>query len=323
MSATVDSTNQLAEIRDLPVHLEDALWRVESAAIAPSDSAGLAICGMGGSGVGALLAIGALGPRATRPVIAVRDYALPSWVGEDWTVLVSSYSGNTEETLACWEASAHARRIVVSTGGALVERAREARVPVIPVPGGFQPRAAVGYATVVALEVAALCGAAPSMRTEVEAAARLLSAEQDSIEVQARSLATELGAGVPVVVGSGITAPVAYRWKCQVNENANRAAFWSELPEANHNEIEGWRDRSSLAPIFLEDSQAPEGIRRRFELTAEIIGGAHHVSTRGETPTERLMSLVHLGDLFSYHLAINDGTDPVSIPALERLKAGL
>jgi len=323
MNLDLDSTGQLGEIRDLPVHLSDALWRVESASIAPSRSAGLAICGMGGSGVGASLAIGVLGERAQRPVVALRGYSLPAWVGEDWTVLLSSYSGNTEETLACWDAAASTRRIVVSTGGELVERAREARVPVIPLPGGFQPRAAVGYATVVALEVAALCGAAASLREEVEGAAALLPSLVDAVDGEARELAAVLKDCVPVFCGAGLTAPVAYRWKCQVNENANRAAFWSELPEFDHNEIEGWGDRSVLAPVFLEDAQAPDRIRRRFDLTADVIGGAHRVTTRGETPTERLMSLVLLGDLVSFHLAVNDGTDPVAIPALQRLKAEL
>ena len=323
MNLEVDSTNQLAEIRDLPVHLEDALWRVESAAIAPQGSAGLAICGMGGSGVGALLAEAAIGDRATRPVVCVRDYALPSWVGEDWTVLLSSYSGETEETLACWDAAAHARRIVVSTGGELVRRAREAKAPVIPLPGGFQPRAAVGYATVVALEVAALSGVAPSLRDEVAAAARLLEASMDEIDAQAQAVARELRDCIPVFCGAGVTIPVAYRWKCQVNENANRPAFWSQLPELDHNEIEGWDDRAALSPVFLEDEHAPAPIARRFELTSEIIGGATRLRSRGETRVERLMSLVLLGDLVSFYIAILHGTDPADIPSLERLKAEL
>ncbi len=323
MSSAVDSTDQLSEIRNLPAHLEDALRRVDATAVAPSSSAGLAICGMGGSGVGAMLAMGAIGPRAARPIIAVRDYCLPAWVTPDWTVLLSSYSGNTEETLRCWHASAHTRRIVVSAGGELVELARTAGVEVIDLPAGFQPRAAVGYATAVALEVAALCGASPSLRAEIGAAAAAIGDRGPELDERARALATEIGSSIPVFCGGGLTTPVAYRWKCQVNENANRAAFWSQLPELDHNEIEGWGDRSALVPVFLEDPQSPDRLRRRFELTAEIIGGALRVTTSGESPTERLLSLVHLGDLVSFHLAINDGTDPVAIPALERLKAEL
>ena len=90
-------------------------------------------------------------------------------------MLCSSYSGSTEETLATYDAAkaAGARGMVATTGGPLAERARADGVPVVPLPGGFQPRAAVGYSLVTALEAAALCGAAPSLRDEVEAAAAL------------------------------------------------------------------------------------------------------------------------------------------------------
>ncbi len=321
---SVDSTDQRAVILALPDHLEDALGRVEAAGIAGHSAAGLAICGMGGSGVGALLAAGIVGDRAAVPIVSVRDYALPGWIGADWTVLLSSYSGGTEETLACWDAAAHARRLVVTTGGELAERAQAEGVPVIDVPPGFQPRAAVGYATVVAVEVAAIAGVVDSLRDEVAAAAAFLRDELGSLEDEARELAAAIGASIPVVAGAGLTVPAAYRWKCQVNENANRAAFWSELPELDHNEIEGWRDRSAITPVFLEDPvETHARVRLRFDLTADIVGGAHRVRARGTTRAERLLSLVLLGDLVSLHLALDDGTDPVEIPALIDLKSRL
>ncbi len=331
--AAVDPTGQAAEILDLPVHLRDAQWRVDSAGLRPRESAGLVIAGMGGSGVGALLAQAALGDRATRPIVPVRDYTLPVWVDEDWTVLLSSYSGVTEEILSCWEAAkaAGAHRLVASTGGELVERARADNVPVIPLPGGFQPRAAVAYSTVAALEVAALAGIAPSVRDEVEAAATLLEglaaewgpdASEDS---EAKALAAAISSYVPVISGAGLTEPVAYRWKCQLNENAGRPAFWSTLPELDHNEIQGWDpDDDRFSAVFLEDPvDTHKRVLRRFELTAEIIGGAHRVTARGETRLERLMSLVHLGDLVSLYVATLDGADPAAIPSLRRLKSEL
>ena len=112
---------------------------------------------MGGSAIGGALARAALGDRASRPIIVMRDYGVPSWTTPDATVLCASYSGNTEETLAAFEAAGAlgARRVVATTGGKLAAAAREEGVPVIPVPGAFQPRAAVGYALVIALEVAA------------------------------------------------------------------------------------------------------------------------------------------------------------------------
>src|SRR4051794_5607656 len=148
----------LDDVLAIPDHLRDALWRVESARLEPAEAAGLLVCGMGGSAIGADLAAAALGDRLTPPLLTVRGYGLPSWVTPEWTVLCSSYSGNTEETLACFAAAEAlgARRLVAGTGGELVDGARESGVPVIGLPGILQPRAAVAYMVTIAIEVAAL-----------------------------------------------------------------------------------------------------------------------------------------------------------------------
>src|SRR3954452_3661207 len=161
------------DILGLSEQIRDALWKIDSAQLRPAESAGVAVCGMGGSAIGGDLAAAILGPRLGKPLIVVRGYSLPSWVDGDWTVLCSSYSGDTEETLSCWDAATElgANRIVASAGGALSERAREAGVAVVGLPGILQPRAAVGYMTAVALETAALAGAGPALRAELEAAA--------------------------------------------------------------------------------------------------------------------------------------------------------
>src|SRR5437660_1850873 len=172
--ARVDSSDQLSDVLTLPEHLRDALWRVESAIMQEWDTtAGLVVAGMGGSAIGGALARAALGDHATRPIFVTRAYGLPPWTTPDTMVLCASYSGDTEETLACYEAAGAlgARRTVVTTGGQLAEMARADGVPVIPLPGGFQPRAAVAYMTVAALEVAALCGAGPRMTSEIDVAA--------------------------------------------------------------------------------------------------------------------------------------------------------
>ena len=170
----MDISGQLGDVLALPEHLRDALWRVESAIMQDWDtSAGLVVAGMGGSAIGGALARAALGDHATRPIFVTRAYGLPPWTTPDTMVLCASYSGDTEETLACYESAGAlgARRIVATTGGRLAEMARADGVPVIPLPGGFQPRAAVAYMTVAALEVAALCGAGPRLTSEIDVAA--------------------------------------------------------------------------------------------------------------------------------------------------------
>src|SRR3954453_18570912 len=135
------------DVLGIPDQLRDALWRIESARLQPAEAAGVIVCGMGGSAISADLAAAALGDRLTRPLLRGRGYGLPSWVTPEWTALCSSYSGNTEETLACFDAAEAlgTRRIVAGTGGALVDRARAASLPVIGLPGIFQPRAVVAY----------------------------------------------------------------------------------------------------------------------------------------------------------------------------------
>jgi glucose/mannose-6-phosphate isomerase len=337
--AAVDSSGQAADILGLSDHLLDALWRVDAAGLRPFDTpGGLVIAGMGGSGVGGSLARAALAPRLARPIESARGDALPAWTGPATLVLSSSYSGNTEETLDAYDAAgaAGAPRVVSASGGELATRARRDGVPVVPLPGGFQPRAAVGYSFVVALELAALAGAAPSARGDVERAAELareLAAEwgpDGAEDGEAKAIARRLDGTVPVIAGPGLAAAAAYRWKCQFNENAKSPAFAAELPEAGHNEIVGWADAASFAPfsaVFLEDPDAGERAAARVELTAEIVADqarvVERVVPRGETRIERLVSHVLLGDLVSLYAAVLRGVDPLSIEPIDRLKAGL
>ena len=337
--AAVDPSGQAADVIGLPEHLRDALWRVESANLAPEDSpGGLVVAAMGGSAIGGLLAIAALGDRASRPIFVARDYGLPAWTTPDTTVLCSSYSGETEETLAAYEAAGAlgARRIVATSGGTLAATARADGVPVIPLPGGFQPRAAVGYGLVVALEVASLAGCGEQLHTEIDVAAA--HAEQlveqwgpdapgDSL---AKTIAQSLHGTVPQIAGAGLTTPIAYRWKTQINENASTPAFANELPELDHNEVVGWEsaaERGRFTAVFLDDCDLHPRVRARIALTQEVIGphaaATHRIETLGESRVERLVSLVLLGDLVSTYMAVLAGRDPAQIAPIKRLKAAL
>lgn len=322
----------LDDVLGIPDQLRDALWRVETARLEGAESAGLMVCGMGGSAIGADLAAAALGDRATLPLLTVRGYALPSWATPEWTVLCSSYSGATEETLACFEAATvlGARRVVASTGGPLVDRSREDGVPVVGLPGIFQPRAAVAYMFTIAAEVAALAGVGPRIHTEIDAAAAFLAEEAEGMSFKAAEIAGLLEGRAPVIYGSDLTAPVARRWKSQVNENAKLSSFFSELPEADHNELCGWNEDAGargLAAVFLEDRDQHPRIGRRFELTAAAVSDsgapAVRVETAGETRTARLLWATMLGDLVSLELAGQRGVDPLPVEAIEGFKRAM
>ena len=133
-----------------------------------------------------------------------------------------------------------------------------------------------------------------------------------------------------MIAGAELAAAAAYRWKCQLNENAALPAFASVLPEADHNEVVGWdaaRSLGTFSYVSLEDLGAHPRNAQRMALTADIAGGGAspvlRVEARGATPVERLVSLVLLGDLVSIYAAVLRSADPVDIPAIDALKAAL
>jgi glucose/mannose-6-phosphate isomerase len=334
-----DSASMLDDVLDLPSQLEDALWRARSAeapeTVAPD---GLQVCGMGGSAIGGDLARACIGDRGRGPIRVTRDFAPDAWTGEGTLVLLASYSGDTEETLACYEAAgaAGSPRVALTKGGELAAAARADGVPVIGVPAGLAPRAAVAYMTVGALECAALCGAAPRLDGEVEAASRLLGTLVDAWAPEGpddsppKEIARRLEHAVAVIYGAGTTAAVARRWKTQLNENAKVPAFFAELPEGAHNDICGFAGAERLArleALFLHDRTHDDRVARRLELAADLVGdtgvGVYGAVAREDTAVERIMALVLCGDLASVYLAALRGVDPSTVEAIDDLKQAL
>lgn len=334
--AAIDPAGLIGDILAMPDHIVDAMWRAESAFLEPSPANSLVICGMGGSAIGADLAAALIGAAATRPIVTNRGYDLPSWVGEGDAVVLSSYSGSTEETLSCFEQAkdSGAKLYVISSGGPISEAAHLAGIPLIGLPGIFQPRAAVAYGVVAVCEIAIASGIAPAtLRKDFTAAAELLrqlgaewgpESPGDSL---AKRLAREAYGRVPVIYGADLTDPVAYRWRCQINENAKTAAWSAGLPEANHNEICGWDGAEELAEHaawFLLDVDQHPRIADRARITSEIASArgarAESIVPRGESRAERLFAAVFLGDLISLYLGVLRGVDPTPVPLIEDLK---
>ena len=296
-------------------------------------TAGLVVAGMGGSAIGGALARAALGDHASRPIFVTRAYGLPPWTTPDTMVLCASYSGETEETLACYESAGAlgAKRTVVTTGGRLAEMARADGVPVIPLPGGFQPRAAVAYMIVASLEVAALCGAGPRLTSEIDVAAshteQLVAewgpdAPEDSLAQGARARPARHDAGDR---RRRPDHPDRLPLEDADQRERQAARFTNELPELDHNEIAGWEGAHELgrfSAVFLDDSDAHPRVKERMDLTERLIAGnaaaSFRLETRGQTAIERVISLVLLGDLVSIYLAALRGVDPGPVKADRR-----
>jgi len=300
---------------------------------------GVIVCGMGGSAIGGDV-VGACLDGLPVPYQVVRDYELPAWVSERTLVFAVSYSGNTEETLAC-VARALARGcrpVCVASGGRLSELAGQRDLPLVTVPAGLQPRAALGFLSApigVALEVAGLASGfdeqvAEAIEVIAELGAELVPEVADD-DNEAKTIARRLLNCLPVVYGAGVTAPAARRWKGQLNENAKTPAFFNELPELDHNELAGWATNPGVAGrvvlVLLDDPAGDERLRRRLALTAASVqprvAGVARVVARGVLPLARLVSSAYVGDFASLYLALLYGVDPGPVAVLEDLKARL
>ncbi len=347
--ADIDRDGMFAEVAGLSRQLregyEAARGRLAGAfigtfpAVPPAEPSGVALCGMGGSAIGADLILACL-PGLSVPATVVRGYALPEWVTPEMLVIVVSYSGETEEALAC-AAQARSRGcapVCVSSGGNLGAFAEAEGLPLVPVPGGGQPRAAVGHLSMPLLATLEASGLCHEHAGDVDEAAALLEADNAILgpaspdeDNPAKALARRLGQRLAVVYGAGPTGPVARRWKGQINENAKAPAFFNELPELDHNELMGWTSlshvTSSTVALFLLDEGGEERLARRAELTArqyEALGVATElVAARGDSRLARLFSLVQLGDYVSCYLAVLYGVDPTPVDAIQALKANL
>ena len=300
---------------------------------------GIAVCGMGGSAIGADVVRVAL-PDVEVPFEAVRGYEPPSWITAHTLLIAVSYSGGTEETLACVGAARQigVRPVCITGGGRLASQAAEHGWLRVPLPVGLQPRAAVGYLTTAVAAVLARAGMAPHIDEQVHEAAALLRelAAELNPEVPepynaAKVLARRLVGRMAVVYGYGVTAPAARRWKTQLNENAKMPAVFGELPELDHNEIVGWGADSGLLEhlyvVALDDPLGDERVRRRMEPTLsharERAAGVDVIHARGSSPLARCLSAAYVGDWVSLYVALLSGTDPTPVAAIERLKQAL
>jgi glucose/mannose-6-phosphate isomerase len=296
------------------------------------------VLGMGGSGVAGDVLAAIASPFMSVPVTVVKGHEAPSSVGPGTLCFAISYSGATEETLEAAQAAAAAgaRMVVLSHGGPLASLAAEWDAPAIPLPDIPMPRAGIGAVSIPPLIVLERVGLFPGATQYVDDAVAQLARRRDTLILDggpAQVLAREIGRTIPIAYGGDALGGVAaYRFKCQVNENAKAPAFSAVLPEMCHNEICGWGQHGDVTRQvmtvvrFRHDFEHPQ-VSRRFDLTFDVIDEVVHgvldVTAAGEGALAQLFDLVIQGDFVSLHLAAQAGVDPGPIPVLIDLKAAL
>ncbi|MCX7619688.1 MAG: bifunctional phosphoglucose/phosphomannose isomerase [Acidimicrobiales bacterium] len=333
----LDSVGMWELTAGLPEQVEDAIELAAGVDRLPhhDDIENVVFLGMGGSGIAGDLVREVAGPFMAVPIVVHKGYSIPNFIGENTLVFAVSFSGNTEETL---DAAANAMMqggyiVALCNGGELAELARGWDAPHIALPDIPMPRAGIGAVAVPPLIVLERCGLFPGATAWVRAAVSQLAKRRDELVSDgsaARLLAERIGEATPVIYGGGgLGGTAAMRWKCQVNENAKRHAYFNQSPELCHNEICGWRAPvpDGLHVVNLRHEFEHPQLARRFRFVDELIRGlgvpVDEVEAAGEGPLAQLLDLVLFGDFVSLHLAYGAGVDPGPIEVLDRLKAEL
>ena len=344
----------LAHVRDLPAQLEAAPRLPGLADLAPPSVPirDVLVCGMGGSAIAGDLVQPLL---ADGPVSLTvwRDYGLPPWVGPEDLVIASSYSGNTEETLAATAAALDrgCRMIGMGSGGELAALAGSAGFPLIVLPGGLPPRASLGLGLGALLGLLDGWGLVRDLRPQLQAACAGLRraaparawfapaasgatdypADPDG-NPPAALLARALDGRIPVIFTAGTEAhPVGRRFKAQLNENSKVPAFLAEFPELDHNDLVGWDlpadRREGFALVVMKCGPLSDRLERRVSATLNLVKDDFSfvsvVTAAGRSPLDRVLSLVQYGDFVSCHLAGWRQVDPVPVVRIESLKRTL
>jgi glucose/mannose-6-phosphate isomerase len=339
---SLDAQNMLGEMQGLPEQLLSA-W--EEAEAQPLDAYQainqVLIAGMGGSAIGADLVKAYTTPISTVSLEVHRDYGLPAWADSPETlVIVSSHSGNTEETLSAMETALErgCSLLAITTGGKIAERAREMGVGLWIFNHQGQPRAAVGYSFSLLLNVFARLGFIPDPLPEIKDAVQVMQEGRDLLAPElpdhqnpAKRLAGQIIDRWVSVFGADLLAPVARRWKGQISEIAKAWGQFEDLPEANHNTLAGVVNPEAVLlktiALFLEsDSNHPRN-KRRIELTKKnfMLEGisSNLIQAQGESRLAQMWNLIQLGDYTAYYLAMAYDVDPTPVAAIENLKREL
>jgi glucose/mannose-6-phosphate isomerase len=304
----------------------------------PQPISNIVLGGMGGSGWPALYLKSWAGLIV--PFEIVNDYNLPDYVGPNTLFIASSYSGNTEETLAALsEAQRRGAQIAVTTaGGKLMEVAKAGNLPLFEIPGGIQPRMSSFYfLSAMAHLFEQLNLARPSIVEELSATSEWLKGQKDSWRPDvaskdnlAKQIAVEL-AGKTVIVYSGPKLfPAANKWKICCNENAKNLAWSNQYPEFNHNEFIGWSSHPVDKPfgvVEIRSNLEHERIQKRFVVTEKLLSGKRPapivVQPVGENHIQQLLWASMLGDFITIYLALLNNQNPTPVDLVEKFKAEL
>lgn len=332
----IDSSNMLSFCVNAAKHYREAAKIAEKTSLKYPKPENIIVAGMGGSGIGGELLKDWAFDKAQVPIEISRNYSLPAYANEQSLVLITSYSGETEESLSAFLDAAKKKCMIhcVSSGGNLLEFAEKLKVPYLCVPSGIPPRAALPYLFMPLLKSLEKAKIVSGVSKDLSEATKILerisgenAPEKPVRDNFSKTLASGIDERVPVVYGFGVYRSVAQRFKQQFNENSKVPSKWEFFPELNHNEIVGWEKAGKLAKcfstIFIRDKNEPNEIRNRIETTKAFMGPdskLFEVWSQGKSALAKMLSTTCIGDFASVYLAILRKVNPTPVGTIVLLK---
>ncbi len=320
-------------VEAFPAHLQEALQIGRASTLKNTDRKleNIVISGLGGSGIGGKIVSQLVAEKIALPIVCTNDYVLPEFVSQNTLLIISSYSGDTEETVAAMnEGMAKGAEIAcITSGGKILAMAKEKGFNHIIIPGGNPPRSMFGYSSVQLFFVLKAYGFINNyFEKEIENSIALINSDISNIRTTSKNIAEQIVERIPVLYSEAQYEGVAIRWRQQINENSKMLCWHHIFPEMNHNELVGWTGGDNrVAVIIIRNEDDHKRSQLRMELCKKLMGEKCDTIieawSKGSSRIERSMYLIHLGDWLSIDLAELKNEDAVAIPAILFLKSEL
>jgi glucose/mannose-6-phosphate isomerase len=312
--------------------LQEALDIANSAILTQKNNVqNIVVTGLGGSGIGGTILSELVQGECPVPIIINKDYFLPEFVNSNSLVIVSSYSGNTEETLSAMKQAIdkNAQIVCITSGGEINAIAQKYKFDVIIIPGGNPPRSCIGYSLVQLFKIMQFNGfVKTNLLNQVQDSINLLDNEKEAIKVEAALIAKKLVNKIPVIYSLGSCEGAAVRFRQQINENSKMLCWHHTLPEMNHNELVGWTEKNDLlAVVTFRTSFDYERTIKRYDICKVLFSKYSHsvtdITAKGTSKIEQFFYLINIGDWISCYIADIKNIDAVEVNVITDLKNAL
>lgn len=320
-------------IDNFPNQLREAINIGEKAKLTPAKRkiSNVFISGLGGSGIGGTIVSELVALEATVPIAVGKGYFIPKFVNENTLVIISSYSGNTEETLQAMELAIKrkAKIVCVTSGGKVAGIAQKKKLDAIIIPGGNPPRSCLGYSfTQLLFILGSYKIISNKFKGQLKAAVELIESEKQNIISEAHTVTDRLFGKTPMIYATTYFEGVAIRFRQQLNENAKMLCGHHVIPEMNHNELVGWASGSErVSVVIFRDKDEYARNNARIEINKEVMKkytpNIIEIWSKGRSQIEKAIYFIHLGDWVSVFLADKRGVDAVEVKVIDMLKGQL